>query len=727
MKKSIKRYLAFIMAFAMMATYSFGPQNINVFAEDEEITAVAAEQQTTEAEKPAPSSYDSGETAASEAPTSAEDPTEATEPSDVETETTVESETETTTEEEDSYPAQSFSETVKDMTVKISAPEGALPEDSSVKVVAVRASKIESAVDDLIEDGQVVKAVDITFYDKEGKSIEPKKNVSVTFVSSAFKGLNDAQVVHIQDNGVAEAVSGSVSGSKAKFKSDEFSIYAVVDDVKIVIVNFYDGSGKFVTAEFIKKNGDEVEDLFEPSLELEEGEKFYGWASERTATEEEYESVDELNTYIENNWDSIGEELSFYAIVKKVYLVKFNRYDENGHLSILKTEKVAVDAADKTISIPGDLGSGAGSDFLGWIGQDGELYHEDDLFTVTDHFDFFMKETGRYWLLFDANKGGSGDSVTYTPPQLIYGEGVVTQKPNDPTRNGYQFLGWNTEADGSGTWWSKTDDLSVNKFGTAINEDITLYAQWEGVETDYYVLFWKQSADGKSYDYAGSEKRREKTGETVSTTQADRTMGGTVGSEYGYYFTYNSSKSDTEAVVAANGTTTLNVYYDRRVITYVFEGAGDYVSATYGKYGLVNGDYVQLYYRSGRWYYEVGDGDYHNTVYYRRGQGNNFIQYGGTRYNQGDATFTGLYKSEFTEWPDPGQGSVWGIGTGDNRVTFPLALTVFDPASYSGAASTAVTLTFTKSTHSANRELVAYVQDLNGSWIYDDEHAFVSG
>ena len=53
MKKSIKRYLAFIMAFAMMATYSFGPQNINVFADDEEITAVAAEQQTTEAEKPA--------------------------------------------------------------------------------------------------------------------------------------------------------------------------------------------------------------------------------------------------------------------------------------------------------------------------------------------------------------------------------------------------------------------------------------------------------------------------------------------------------------------------------------------------------------------------------------------------------------------------------------------------------------------------------------------------
>ena len=45
MKKSIKRYLAFILAFAMMATYSFGPQNINVFAENEDQpTTVAAQQ-----------------------------------------------------------------------------------------------------------------------------------------------------------------------------------------------------------------------------------------------------------------------------------------------------------------------------------------------------------------------------------------------------------------------------------------------------------------------------------------------------------------------------------------------------------------------------------------------------------------------------------------------------------------------------------------------------------
>ena len=220
MKKNIKRYLAFILAFALMATYSFGPQNINVFAEGNDEPSAAAEQQadspqkkapdpkpvekpvTPEVEQSAPSTDDSEQASSSDNSSSdAEEPTEAVteEPA-----ADAEEATEETTEEEDSYPAQSFSRTVNGMTVKISAPEGALPEDSSVKVKAVSASKIESAVENLIEDAQVVKAVDITFYNNEGKEIEPKKNVSVTFASGAFKGLEDAQVVHIKDNGAAE-------------------------------------------------------------------------------------------------------------------------------------------------------------------------------------------------------------------------------------------------------------------------------------------------------------------------------------------------------------------------------------------------------------------------------------------------------------------------------------------------------------------------------------------
>ncbi len=44
-----------------------------------------------------------------------------------------------------------------------------------------------------------------------------------------------------------------------------------------------------------------------------------------------------------------------------------------------------------------------------------------------------------------------------------------------PTKNGYEFLGWNTKADGSGIFYNSGDTYSDN-------EDATLYAQWKKIE-----------------------------------------------------------------------------------------------------------------------------------------------------------------------------------------------------------------------------------------------------
>jgi uncharacterized repeat protein (TIGR02543 family) len=46
---------------------------------------------------------------------------------------------------------------------------------------------------------------------------------------------------------------------------------------------------------------------------------------------------------------------------------------------------------------------------------------------------------------------------------------TIDALPNPPTRNGYSFAGWNTQAGGGGSAFTNT---------TTVNSDTTVYAQW---------------------------------------------------------------------------------------------------------------------------------------------------------------------------------------------------------------------------------------------------------
>lgn len=84
----------------------------------------------------------------------------------------------------------------------------------------------------------------------------------------------------------------------------------------------------------------------------------------------------------------------------------------------------------------------------------------------------------RHTVTFDAN-GGTG---TMEPQTFVQGVDT-TLNPNTFTREGYQFVGWNTAADGSGASYADGGSL------IALTEDITLYAQWQhndGWFTDEY-------------------------------------------------------------------------------------------------------------------------------------------------------------------------------------------------------------------------------------------------
>ncbi len=485
-----------------------------------------------------------------------------------------------------------------------------------------------------------IRLFDIKIVDKNDHSVkyQPKEGtvvdvrIELADKDSSEKAATSTQVVHFEDGSEnGDAIDATTDGQIVSFKTSGFSIYAIVDSSKRLQYNFYDGTNLLVS-EYIKKQDNVLQELYDPGVEPEYGQTFVGWAySPGETNPSNIFTIEELNQQAAARYNSATEELTeinVYAIYDEAWYLRYMDQDAEDNGIVLNVVRVRKDTDDKTVTINYTYTPEAGIVFEGWMDvATGQTYQQGDTINLDHHVDLYVKLQGRNWLVFDSNAGGPGSGATYTPPQLLIGSEATTIKPDDPTRRGYTFTGWNTAADGTGTWWYRSNG-SVNRFGNTLASDTTLYAQWEPNDTDYYVVFWKQKAtdaagltdDAKEYDYVSSEHRTAKTGETVSITTADQQKGGTANREYGYYFTYNGNNSDVTATVDANGTTVLNVYYDRREITYNFTSNTNFTVPSYT--GVVDGETVVLT--------PDGNGGY---TYQKATTETTTQPYTGTRYN----------------------------------------------------------------------------------------------
>lgn len=97
------------------------------------------------------------------------------------------------------------------------------------------------------------------------------------------------------------------------------------------------------------------------------------------------------------------------------------------------------------------------------------------------HTETATQTENKFALNYDAN-GGTG---TMTPDTCFDG-GKLTVKANGFTRDGYDFIGWNTSADGNGTAYKPGDELELS-------ESLTLYAQWNKIVT--YTVTYTDGVD----------------------------------------------------------------------------------------------------------------------------------------------------------------------------------------------------------------------------------------
>lgn len=189
------------------------------------------------------------------------------------------------------------------------------------------------------------------------------------------------------------------------------------------------------------------------------------------------------------------------------------------------------------------------------------LYHEPDTVAADGSTEFRVYYDRKYFLYtFDCNGGYGVDPIyaRYETPIAV----------PTPVKPGYEFKGWQKQNE-NGTWVDTTVD------GTVGLADVSYKAKWEPIPkgTKYTVIYWLESPEPdkegqpKQYEYWGSE--------TVENATADTKVAGSDRAavlklpDY-LYAEYDDEKTDKQIEVKGDGSTVVNVYYNRKKYTLRF-------------------------------------------------------------------------------------------------------------------------------------------------------------
>ena len=568
--------------------------------------------------------------------------------------------------------------------------DSGIPEDADLAVEEILSvselydeyvSKTENALG--MKEGSTgyIRLFDISIVDKYDHSIkyQPAAGTSVdVHIELADCSSEEISVVHFDDESDSGSiVNAELDGQTVSFEATGFSIYAIADEGENARIGYRfwynDGTQNVIlsTQYFRYKDvhpdsGDAME-LYQPSIPGMEtatwNRIFNGWSKSSALTEPLY-TLNELNTELNELSSSEYDEtvIDLYANLTNVYYITYVDVNPN---NVLATEIVPKEEnGDTTFTIK------TKEELLPTIDSDADLngwYELDDLTTVyepgqsdvviTGDMTLYPSVAGGHWLIFndndpvwDSDKGQyvSG-GASFTPPAFYLGE--TTVEPDAPSWTGYTFGGWYTTPD--------CNDGEEYSFGNELTSNTTLYAKWIPSASQYRVIYWKQrptddydATDAeKTYDYAGSRlvDSGVVTGQIVDLQVSDtRVYGanGTSGEADQQYFTYNANKTDQSIVVKADGSSVINVYYDRQVITINFTGNlyhyEETADTTGELYAYIGGEYIRVY--------PDGNGGYETRETVARTETATH-HYNGTRYNTTTSNNTspqqyGVYNSQ---------------------------------------------------------------------------------
>lgn len=655
-----------------------------------------------------------------------------------------------------------------------------LPEGTTLKVQEVtessdpeayasysqKALEQAQATDPSVESLSSARFFDITFVSADGTETEPGADVSVTVTYDDRQEVDDTSkvaVVHIADGGDASTVDPAKIDvdapdgqlSSVEFRASSFSIYGIVDTKDKSKTTEYrrtytfqndDGSAYTFTlnknpesgsnqktSQQIVKNGESPKDVGVPTSTVDATQEFLGWGVVTNGTVDTDNLITDLTSVTVSGLTG-DETVTLRAVFANQITITF--HDETG--ATIQTKKVnkgtKADISDVTTEGTGDvaLAGWTTTETLRTQNADGTYSSNTGKATYTDsipttatsaNIDLWPVFESAHWLTFDANV--SDNSATYTAAQR-YTSDETTKAPTDPQRQGYTFGGWYTD--------QGCTEGNEFAFGSTLSENTTVYAKWTPAEANYTVIIWRQrvtddkgaaEAD-KTYDYAESHTVTSTTGETVDSSDVSEYTGYTTGDYKGFIYNHTNPDSIT---VAGDGSSVINVYYDRQLITMNFEYKGGYqyvytetTDTPYYDdgngyyYGLVEGQYVKIYYDNGTWY---TNRNWHWGYTYSG-------VYTGTRYTRSSryvdgrtTTFTGLYGQSLADngYTWPASDGPWCYQTGYDSYTYMSFLGQFvlpgNQGSYGGQSGTVIIF---RQNGTASKTYYYYLQNADGSW-----------
>lgn len=440
---------------------------------------------------------------------------------------------------------------VGNITVKVTAAAGAVPNGTEVYAKRVSDSAVREAVEEVVvEEGKSLEsyeAIDVTLV-KDGKEIQPDGKVNVSFFDANLKG-EDVAVYHVSDDAssVTEVDARQAGADVQSFDVEHFSIYVVAGAAAEKFVTYTFLKGDIEINKQIVKVGDE---LYQPSVELDKGEKLLGW---KTSAGEPFASFGKVEY---GGVDNVTVHADVAHVVKVNFIQVMDVNDPSQDVIVDTQEGLA--GQEFSYTDP-KLDVSEYQAVVGFSTNRAATEKEYDLNGTikcgNKDINLYCVVKGAHWITFDSDGGSLVEA------QFVL-DGSKAQEPT-PTKAGYVFAGW--------------VDVETNQkfdFSEEPVKNHALKATWTPGNAKVLVIYWKQRVTDdvnagnsqKSYDYWMSSDKTAKTDSAVGASDYANGIKIPTG------FKYNATNSTSNIKVNADGSTIVNVKYDRVKVTVNFTG-----------------------------------------------------------------------------------------------------------------------------------------------------------